>query len=131
MLEIPVRGGLTHPGPFRVGHALGFGQTRGQDPHELRGRRRPHLGPCIRQVVLHGRVRQTEAVGGRLLRSGDEDCGHDHNLTVRSPGDREVVRRRAIRDRTTSGIVNIMPWRIAASVSSIRVTLPSTTMIFE
>ena len=53
----------------RLGHALGLGQSRGQDPHELCRRRRPHLGPGVRQVVLHGRVRQAEAVGG-CLRSG-------------------------------------------------------------
>jgi hypothetical protein len=42
-------------------------QPRGEDPHELRRRLRPDLGPCVRQAVLDGRVRQAEAVGGRLL----------------------------------------------------------------
>ena len=46
--------------------ALGVRQPRPQDPHELR-RRRPDLRPGVRQVVLHGRVRQAEAVGGSLL----------------------------------------------------------------
>ena len=57
-------------------------QPRGQHSHELRRRRRPHLGPGVRQVVLHGRVRRAEPVGGGLLRPGDQD-GCDHpDLTV-------------------------------------------------
>jgi len=62
---------------------MGLGQTRGQDPHELRGRRRPRLGPGVRQVVLHGRVRHSEAVGGRLLGIRDEHCRDDTDLAVR------------------------------------------------
>jgi len=56
---------VVHPRP-----AGGLRQPRSQDPHELRRRRRPHLQPRIRQVVLDGRVRQAEAVGGGLLRPG-------------------------------------------------------------
>jgi hypothetical protein len=66
----------------RVSSALGFGQARGQDPHELRRRLRPHPGPRVRQVVLQGRVRQAEAMGGCLLRPGDEDRGDHPDLTV-------------------------------------------------
>jgi hypothetical protein len=66
---------------------LGLGETRGEQPDELRRRRRPHLRPRLRQVVLHGRVRQAEAVGGRLLRSGDQDGGDHADLAVgRAPG---------------------------------------------
>jgi hypothetical protein len=53
-----------------LGSAVGFRQARGEDPDELRRRPRPHPGPRVRQVVLHGRVRQAESVGGRLLGSG-------------------------------------------------------------
>ena len=53
-----------------------------QDPDELRRRLRAHLGPRVRQVVLDGRVRQAEAVGGRLLRPGDEDRGDHADLAV-------------------------------------------------
>lgn len=44
----------------RPGQALGFGQPRGEDPRELRRRRRPGLGPRVRQLVLYGRARQAE-----------------------------------------------------------------------
>ena len=63
--------------------ALRFGQTRGQDPHELGGRRRAHPGPRIHEVVLDGRVRQAKAVSGCLLRSCDEHSSHDDDLAVR------------------------------------------------
>ena len=53
-----------------------------QDPHELRRRRRAHLGPGVRQVRLDGRVRQAEAVRGRLLRPGLEDRGDHDDLSV-------------------------------------------------
>ena len=49
---------LVRLGPLRLR------QPRRQDPHELRRRLRPHIGPGVRQVVLHGRVRQAEPVGG-------------------------------------------------------------------
>ena len=65
------------------GHAIGLRQARGEDPHELGGRRRPHLGPCVREMVLHGRVLQTESVGRSLLGAGTED-GFDHaDLAIR------------------------------------------------
>ncbi len=57
-------------------------RAAGQDPHELRHRLRADLRPRVRQVVLHGRVRQAQAVGGRLLRPGDEDRGDHSDLTV-------------------------------------------------
>ena len=60
----------------------GPGSRGAEDPHELRRGRRPHLGPRVRQVVLHGRVRQAEAVGGGLLRPGDEDGGNHADLAV-------------------------------------------------
>jgi len=63
-------------------HVIWLGQTSSQDPHELRRRRRSDLGPRVRQVVLHGRVRQAEAVGGRLLRPGNEDRGDHPDLTI-------------------------------------------------
>jgi hypothetical protein len=57
-------------------------QPRSEDPHELRRGRRSHLGPGVCQVVLRGRVRQAQAVCGRLLRPGDK-YGFDHaDLTV-------------------------------------------------
>jgi hypothetical protein len=56
--------------PFVLVGALGLGQPRSEDPHQLRHRLRAHLGPRVCQVVLDGRVRQAEAVGGRLLRPG-------------------------------------------------------------
>ena len=62
--------------------ALGPREPRSQDPHQLRCCRRPDLRPRVRQVVLHGRVRQTAAVGGCLLRAGDEDRGDHADLTV-------------------------------------------------
>ena len=71
--------------------ALRARQPRREDPHELRRRRRPHLGPRVRQVVLHGRVRQAEAVGGGLLRAGGEDRGDDHELAVRRAPSRSAV----------------------------------------
>jgi hypothetical protein len=58
-------------------------QPRAEDPHELRRRLRAELGPSIRQVVLDGRVRQAEPVGGFLLRPGSHDRGHDDDLAVR------------------------------------------------
>jgi hypothetical protein len=67
------------------GHALGLRQARGEDPHELRRRRRPHLGPCVRQVVLDRRVRQAEAVGSRLLRPRNQDRFNRPDLAVRRP----------------------------------------------
>ncbi len=63
--------------------ACGFGQTRGQDPDQLRGSGRPDLGPGVCEVVLHGRVRQAQAVGGCLLRPGNEDRRDHPDLTVR------------------------------------------------
>ena len=54
----------------RVGHALLFGQPPGQDPHELRHGCSSYLRPRIRQVVLDGRVRQAEAVGGPGVATG-------------------------------------------------------------
>jgi hypothetical protein len=42
-------------------------------------------------VVLHGRVRKAQAVGGCLLRSGDEDCSNHAELTVGGARDRKVV----------------------------------------
>ena len=58
-------------------------QPRRQDPDELRGRLRSDPGPGVRQVVLDGRVRQAESVGGRLLRPDVEDGGHHKDLSVR------------------------------------------------
>ncbi len=51
----------------------------------------PHLRSRIRQVVLHGRVRQPEPVGGCLLRPGVEDRGNDHGLSVRGAPGRSAV----------------------------------------
>ena len=48
-------------------------------------RRRPNLAPRVRQVVLHGRVRQAQAVRGRLLRPGDQDGGDHADLAVGGP----------------------------------------------
>ncbi len=56
--------------------------TRGEDPHQLRGRLRPDLGPRVRQVVLDGGVRQAEPVGGRLLGPSLEDRRHDADLAL-------------------------------------------------
>ena len=42
----------------------------------------PTLEPRVRQVVLDGRVRQAQAVGGRLLRAGVEDRGAPENMEV-------------------------------------------------
>lgn len=81
---------------------LEFGQTRRQDPHELRRRLRSDLGSSVRQVVLHGRVRQAQAVGGCLLRPGDQDRGHDHDLTVCRTRDRKGVGDGAIPDGTVA-----------------------------
>jgi hypothetical protein len=67
---------------LRLGHALGLGQPWRQDPHELRGRLRAHLRPCIGQVVLHRRRRQAEAMSGSLLRPGVEHRGDHADLTV-------------------------------------------------
>jgi hypothetical protein len=36
-------------------------------PHKLGRRRHPRRGPGVRQVVLHGRVREAETVSGRVL----------------------------------------------------------------
>ena len=58
-------------------------QPSGHDPHELGRRRRPDLRPCARQVVLDGRVRQPEPVGGCLLRPGCDDSGDHGELAVR------------------------------------------------
>ena len=52
----------------------------------------PPLGPGVRRVVLDGRVREAEAVGGRLLRSGDEDRRNHDDLTV-GGGSRATGRR--------------------------------------
>ena len=41
------------------------------------------IGPRVRQLVLDGQVREAEAVGGSLLRPGDEDRGNDPDLAVR------------------------------------------------
>jgi hypothetical protein len=73
----------SRPPLVRWGHAFGLGQPRGQDPDQLRRRHSPNLGPGVGQVVLDGRVRQAEAVGGRLLRPGGKYRGHDHDLTAR------------------------------------------------
>ena len=55
------------------------------------GSRTPNLGPGVRQVVLDGRVREAEAVGGGLLRSGRDDGGDYRELARgRSPGRRSV-----------------------------------------
>ena len=71
----------------RRDHALGLGQTRAQDPHELCRRLRADLGPRVRQVVLDRRVREAEAVGGGLLRSGGQDGHDDADLAVRAARD--------------------------------------------
>ena len=48
--------------PDHLGYEhLRLRQPRAQDPDELRCRLRPHLGPRVRQVVLHGRVRSGTA----------------------------------------------------------------------
>jgi hypothetical protein len=77
-------------------------QPWGEDPYELCRGLRSHFRPSIRQVVLHGRVRQAEAVRGRLLRSGDEDGGNDTNLTVRGAFGRATRRpsRHALRSQS-------------------------------
>ena len=74
----------------RPGCALGLGQPRGEDPHELRRCRRPHLGPRIREVVLDGRVRQAQSVSGRLLRPGHEDGDDDVYAGITEPVDGTV-----------------------------------------
>ena len=58
----------------------------------------PTLDRAFAEVVLHGRVRQAEAVGGRLLRPGVEDGRHDQDLSVRGAsgawrGSRQPPRR--------------------------------------
>ncbi len=75
----------------------------GQDPHDLRGRLRPHPGPGVRQVVLDGRVRQTEAVRGRLLPPGDDDRGDHPDLAVRGASGGAAGRssRHALRTSST------------------------------
>ena len=84
-----------------VGHALGFGQTRAEDPHELRRGRCAHLGPSVRQMVLDGRVRQAKAVSGCLLRSGDQD-GRDHtDLPVGGAFGARRADRRVMRSATS------------------------------
>ena len=67
--------------PF--GRSLAFRQARPEDPHQLRRRLRPDLCSGVRQVVLHGRVREAESVGRRLVRAGDEDRGDHSDFTVR------------------------------------------------
>jgi hypothetical protein len=47
--------------------------SSGPEP-ELRRRLRAHHGARVRQVVLHGRVRQAEAVGGLLGAGGEHGC---------------------------------------------------------
>ena len=64
------------------GLALRLGQPLGQDPDHLRRCFGPYLGPRVRQVVLHGGVREAEPVGGFLLRPGAEDGGHNDELTI-------------------------------------------------
>ncbi len=67
------------------GLALRLGQPLGQDPDHLRRCFGPYLGPRVRQVVLHGGVREAEPVGGFLLRPGAEDGGHNDELAVGRP----------------------------------------------
>jgi hypothetical protein len=72
--------GVPRPLFVRSADTLGFGQASSEDPHELRRRRRAHLGPGVRQVVVHGRVRQaaeeltarTYPVGGPGSRCGSD-----------------------------------------------------------
>ena len=40
------------------------------------------LDRAFAKWCLDGRVRQAEAVGGRLLRSGSQDCGNDADPAV-------------------------------------------------
>ena len=76
---------------LRSDHALGLGQSRCQDPHQLRRRRRAHPGPRVRQPVLDRRVRQAEAMGGRLLRASGQDRCHHPDLAVGGAlGDRPI-----------------------------------------
>jgi len=53
-----IRVAITNHGSRRVDSALGFRQPGTEDPHEMCRGRRSRLGPGVRQVVLHGRVRQ-------------------------------------------------------------------------
>lgn len=60
-VSVSARSSSGRPLVVRLGHAPGFGQTRGEDPHELCcGRANP--GSRFRQVALHGWVRQAEAM---------------------------------------------------------------------
>jgi hypothetical protein len=70
--------------------SIGLGQPRGQDPDQLRRRLGSDLEPGVREVVLDGRVRQAETVGGSLLRPGDEDGGDHDDLSVRRASDGAV-----------------------------------------
>ncbi len=70
---------------------FGLGQPRGQDPHQLRNRLRADLGPGVRQVVLLGRVREAQAVGGCRLGPRDQDRRDDDDLTVRRTRDWKIV----------------------------------------
>ncbi|MEO7229361.1 MAG: hypothetical protein ABIZ30_02075 [Candidatus Limnocylindrales bacterium] len=59
---------------------LRFGQTRSQDPNELGHRLRADLGPSVRQVVLHGRVREAQAVLYLASERGRYITGSQHVL---------------------------------------------------
>jgi putative intracellular protease/amidase len=90
--------------PLRVflGSVSGRDPAAGSpDPDQLRRRFSPHLGPCVGQVVLHGRLRQPGPVGGGLLRPCGED-GRDHpDLTVgRALGGVSGPARHALRSQS-------------------------------
>ncbi len=82
--------GTQSPGSSTIGRSVFLSlhpilrprQPLRQDPHKLRGCRSSHLRPRIRQVVLHGRVRQAEAMRGRLLRPGGKHGRNNHDLAV-------------------------------------------------
>jgi hypothetical protein len=90
-------------------------QPRSQDPHQLRGGRRAHLRSSAREVVLHCRVRQAEAVGGGLPRAGRDDGGDHSELLVRggarrsSPGPSAVphANRRAAASHSSRPSIGI------------------------
>lgn len=69
----------------------------------------PTLDRALDQVVLDGRVRQAEAVGGGLIRPGVEDGRHDQDLSVCGASGEPAVPH-ASRLATASHSSGFMPW---------------------